>query len=82
MSGPGRLRGSATIGTVAEAIATDMRHKMAGFRSGKNPQDVRCLHDTAWQTADVDDITAVAECLRSDFVMQSPRTRAFEQASA
>ncbi|PHR21839.1 MAG: UDP-4-amino-4,6-dideoxy-N-acetyl-beta-L-altrosamine transaminase [Sphingopyxis sp.] len=34
------------------------------------------------QTIDEDDIAAVAECLRSDFLTQGPRTRAFEEAGA
>lgn len=34
------------------------------------------------QTVDEDDIAAVAECLRSDYLTQGPRTLAFEQAAA
>ncbi len=34
------------------------------------------------QTIDEDDIAAVAECLRSDFLTQGPQTRAFEKSAA
>ncbi|WP_373490189.1 UDP-4-amino-4,6-dideoxy-N-acetyl-beta-L-altrosamine transaminase [Parasphingorhabdus sp.] len=34
------------------------------------------------QTIDEDDIAAVAECLRSDFLTQGPRARAFEEAAS
>jgi UDP-4-amino-4,6-dideoxy-N-acetyl-beta-L-altrosamine transaminase len=34
------------------------------------------------QTIDDDDIAAVADCLRSEFLTQGPRTRAFEDAAA
>lgn len=34
------------------------------------------------QTIDEDDIAAVSECLRSDFLTQGPQTRAFEEAAS
>ncbi len=34
------------------------------------------------QTIDEDDIAAVTECLRSDFLTQGPQTRAFEEAAS
>lgn len=34
------------------------------------------------QTIDEDDIAAVADCLRSDFLTQGPQTRAFEEAAS
>lgn len=41
---------SATIGTMAEAIAPDMPQKVVGIRPGEKLHEVLCLPDTAWQT--------------------------------
>lgn len=41
---------SATIGTMAEAVAPDMPHKVVGIRPGEKLHEVLCLPDTAWQT--------------------------------
>ena len=41
---------SATIGTMAEAVAPGMPHKHVGIRPGEKLHEVLCLADTAWQT--------------------------------
>jgi UDP-N-acetylglucosamine 4,6-dehydratase/5-epimerase len=41
---------SATIGTMAEAVAPDMPQKIVGIRPGEKLHEVLCLPDTAWQT--------------------------------
>jgi len=43
---------SATIGTIAEAVAPDMPHKVVGIRPGEKLHEVLCLPDTAWQTVE------------------------------
>ena len=43
---------SATIGTIAEAIAPDMPQKVIGIRPGEKLHEVLCLPDTAWQTVE------------------------------
>ncbi len=43
---------SATIGTMAEAIAPDMPHKVVGIRPGEKLHEVLCLPDTSWQTVE------------------------------
>lgn len=43
---------SATIGTIAEAIAPEMPHKVVGIRPGEKLHEVLCLPDTAWQTVE------------------------------
>jgi UDP-N-acetylglucosamine 4,6-dehydratase len=45
---------SATIGTIAEAIAPGMPHKVVGIRPGEKLHEVLCLPDTAWQTVEYD----------------------------
>jgi UDP-N-acetylglucosamine 4,6-dehydratase len=45
---------SATIGTIAEAVAPDMPHKIVGIRPGEKLHEVLCLPDTAWQTVEYD----------------------------
>lgn len=43
---------SATIGTIAEAVAPDMPHKVVGIRPGEKLHEVLCIPDTAWQTVE------------------------------
>lgn len=45
---------SATIGTIAQAVAPDMPHKVVGIRPGEKLHEVLCLPDTAWQTVEYD----------------------------
>ncbi len=45
---------SATIGTIAEAIAPDMATKVIGIRPGEKLHEVLCLPDTAHQTVEYD----------------------------
>ncbi len=45
---------SATIGTIAEAVAPGMPHKLVGIRPGEKLHEVLCLPDTAWQTVEYD----------------------------
>ena len=45
---------SATIGTIAEAIAPEMPQKVVGIRPGEKLHEVLCLPDTAWQTIEYD----------------------------
>jgi UDP-N-acetylglucosamine 4,6-dehydratase len=43
---------SATIGTIAEAVAPGMALKNVGIRPGEKLHEVLCLPDTAWQTVE------------------------------
>lgn len=43
---------SATIGTIAEAVAPGMPLKTIGIRPGEKLHEVLCLPDTAWQTVE------------------------------
>lgn len=45
---------SATIGTIAEAVAPGMPVKIIGIRPGEKLHEVLCLPDTAWQTVEYD----------------------------
>ena len=43
---------SATIGTIAEAVAPGMPVKIVGIRPGEKLHEVLCLPETAWQTVE------------------------------
>lgn len=45
---------SATIGTIAEAVAPGMPVKIIGIRPGEKLHEILCLPDTAWQTVEYD----------------------------
>lgn len=45
---------SATIGTIAEAVAPGMPLRTIGIRPGEKLHEVLCLPDTSWQTVEFD----------------------------